>query len=93
MPDVPQDARKAAADPVLLPADGCRWATAAWDAWDAARRAARAVAQWVLPGADAEKLAAPEPGGLALAGLARSGTDALVPAAEPGRQVEGQSAA
>jgi len=92
--DVLRDALKAAASPVLLPAGGPRWATAAWDAWDDVRRAVTAVARRrALPDADAGKLAAPEPGVQAPAGLARSVADAVAAAAEPGRPAEGQSAA
>ena len=93
MPDVPQDARKAAASPVLLPEDERRLATAAWDASDGARQAARAAGHPALPGVPAGKSVVPEPGARVQDDLGWLAAGAVVAVAEPGRRVAGRFAA
>ncbi len=90
--DVPREVLPAVASLAPLPADECPWATAAWDAWDGARRVATAERAALLPDAVAGKSADLESGVRAQAGLVPLDAAVLVAAEEPDKRGEARSA-
>ena len=89
---VPPGAPLVAASLVPLPADARPWATAAWDAWDGARRVATAERAALLSDAVVGKSADLESGVRAQAGLVPLDAAVLVAAEELDRRGEARSA-